>query len=599
MSVIFANPAGWWALLALPAILAIHLFQRKTQPTVITTLFLLEAMPRPDEAGRQRQRLRSSLPLWLQLLTALGITLLLVEPRLMKSEQVQRLVVLLDDSASMSVFQKEAQDALSQNIQQISRPDVKMEYSLLTSGTAAQTLYRGDEKNALLAAMRLWQPAQGSHDPSPALRVARSLAGSEGSVIFLTDHLPTGELPFRAQALAVGAPLDQQIGWASGQATTALGKNRWSVIVRNYSNQRATREWWIEAAGQKMPVQTVELGALQSRTLNGLFPADVNEVTFVLAADRFTLDDRLPLLVAQPKILRAAVEVPTDLDAQPYRDFISTFDHVRLISNASEADLVIQVAEPGVPLPERAALFFQIPPAAEAKLRVGNIVSENHPWTEGLQWGGLLAYEGPSSAPAEAQTLVWQKDQPLITSAPSRRQQPQLFCHFDLEKSNAVRLPALAVMTYRFIEEVRKNLITPEKQNVDTAQRLDLAFDRTEKAAPLTLTMGEKSATPSAAELSALRAPLQPGFFEVKQGESLIFRGAAQFADAREADFSAAARSPDVTLASQSFLARLQTEEAPWREWVIGLLALMIIIWWWIARRQSATEATNGGLLPS
>ena len=51
MDLIFANPFGLLALLALPAVVAIHFFQRKTRREHIATMFLLEDLTRRSERG--------------------------------------------------------------------------------------------------------------------------------------------------------------------------------------------------------------------------------------------------------------------------------------------------------------------------------------------------------------------------------------------------------------------------------------------------------------------------------------------------------------------------------------------------------------------
>jgi len=99
MELSFANPAGFWALLGLPAVVIIHFLQRRARRQVITTLFLLEPMRQESAGGHRFQRLRTSIPFWLQLLMVLGLTWLLIEPRWVRSTSVQRLAVVVDASA--------------------------------------------------------------------------------------------------------------------------------------------------------------------------------------------------------------------------------------------------------------------------------------------------------------------------------------------------------------------------------------------------------------------------------------------------------------------------------------------------------------------
>ena len=81
MPIVFANPLGFLALLGIPAILLIHLLQRQSQKFPISTLFMLDAIDRQSLKGQKLDRLRNSIPLWLQLLSILVLTWLLIHPR--------------------------------------------------------------------------------------------------------------------------------------------------------------------------------------------------------------------------------------------------------------------------------------------------------------------------------------------------------------------------------------------------------------------------------------------------------------------------------------------------------------------------------------
>ena len=52
----FENPAAAWALLAIPAILAIHLLQRRARRVLVSTLFLLPQQPARSLGGRSLER---------------------------------------------------------------------------------------------------------------------------------------------------------------------------------------------------------------------------------------------------------------------------------------------------------------------------------------------------------------------------------------------------------------------------------------------------------------------------------------------------------------------------------------------------------------
>ena len=109
-SLLFSNPAGFWALLGIPAVLLIHFLQRESRRVRASTLFLLEQLAPESAQGRRFERLRNSAALWLQLLAVLLFAWLLAGPRWLRPDSVQKVVFVLDSSASMSAFSGEAGD---------------------------------------------------------------------------------------------------------------------------------------------------------------------------------------------------------------------------------------------------------------------------------------------------------------------------------------------------------------------------------------------------------------------------------------------------------------------------------------------------------
>lgn len=104
MMPLFANPAGFWALLGVPAILAIHFLQQRAKVARTSTWFLIEKLAPDSARGRTWDRLRTSRTLWLQLYAVLVATWLLVAPRWVRAESAQTIVVVLDSSAAMEAF---------------------------------------------------------------------------------------------------------------------------------------------------------------------------------------------------------------------------------------------------------------------------------------------------------------------------------------------------------------------------------------------------------------------------------------------------------------------------------------------------------------
>src|ERR1043165_3348306 len=106
MMPIFANPLGLWALLGLPVILAIHFLQQRARVARTSTWFLIEKLSPDSARGRTWDRIRSSRILWLQLASVLLAAWVLAEPRWVRAESAQTVVIVLDASASMEAFRE-------------------------------------------------------------------------------------------------------------------------------------------------------------------------------------------------------------------------------------------------------------------------------------------------------------------------------------------------------------------------------------------------------------------------------------------------------------------------------------------------------------
>src|SRR5581483_5905159 len=367
--------------------------------------------------------------------------------------------------------------------------------------------------------------------------------------------------------LAVGHPLEN-----CGFAGPTVNGREWQALVKNYGRTPQRRTWWIEANGQKSPAQELSLAPGQSSALRGEFPAGANACELVLNADEFTLDDHLPLLVPQPKPLTITAE-----NDAAFADFVAQFTSSIEAADSTalgKNDLNVAVYDPLSPrLPDATAIVFVADPAASKNFLPGNVVAEADPLSADLNWSGLLCRD-TLRVPAKPgdQTLVWQGDRPLIflrqTGANSL-----LVVNFDLRASNATRLPAFVLLLHLFVERGRAEKVAIESRNVETNQAIAIASDPS-------LPAPEIAGNPG----SNLRAPSAPQFFEVKQGANTLLKAAAQFSDAREADFRDAATIDHVRDAAAQAIERNSQSDFLTPVWALALGAVMIGSWTW---RQS------------
>lgn len=582
----FSSPEALWCLIGLPVVLAIHFLQRRSQREVITTLFLLQPLRRESETGNRIERLRPSIPLWLQLLMVLLLTWLLAGPRWIKKEVVQRMAIVMDSSASMQAFRGEAESSVKLALGTLTGPLSRAELTLLSSDPAEPTLYHGGSAIELGAGLKAWQPLLGVHDFTPSLRTARRLVGETGSVLFITDHVSESKLPFEAALFSVGAET-ANVGWAGVTVEEKDGQTIWRALLCNHSLTAQDREWRA-ASGDKFSGWTkLTLAVGETRTLSGPFLEGAAETGLMLQlkTDAFPLDDVLPVLLPEPKVLGLHLPSGRNDGVEELWELFQKFAHTEIVAS-SEADLRVMVWPPSTALgaDENACVFSSASKIERVALLRGAIVGEAHPLIDGLNWQSLLVHDG-MVVPCDARdrVLLWQGERPLISLRRTELGAQQLFCHFDLISSNARKLPALAVLLHRFLEQMRQEKVAFEAENFDIRQRLIVAHLKGEKAAPLTIISRSPTSRVDVplAQVHLLRAPSQPGFFEVEQAGTLLLRGSAHFADTREADLKMAKSFQDLASLKTAQTDKVMKSDPRWRLWLLVLLAALMASWWW------------------
>lgn len=581
MNLTFANPLGFWALLGIPAILLIHFLQTKSRQIRVSTLFLLDPLMKESVGGRRVERIRNSVPLWLQLLAVVLLAWLLSGPRWIRNDSTQSIVVVLDSSIAMRAFQPQLEKTLPARLRQVSKAAARTDWVVMESDLTRPSVYSGGNIDELEEALKKWKPSMGSHDPLPALRLGQSQVRQHGLLIFVTYHKM--EVPPGTELIAVGSPTSN-CGFAGFRFEE--DKNTWHALVKNYGDTAQERNWWVQTGDKKTPPEKITLQPGQILALKGTFPSGIRACVLKMDEDAFNVDDSLPMVLPQPKRLR--IYKP---NASPLADFYTQLvDSVREVDTVAEGDkpdLELAVYDPLQPkLPTGAAIVFPKEPMEQEKYLEGPVIAEHDPLVENLNWQGLLCKETLGISKQEGdRVLLWQGDRPMIMVRGGAR--PQLLFNFDLDQSNAARLPAFVILLHRFIESVRDEKIAPESANVDTNQALRLSIQPAGKPLLVHADDGSPDLSLPTSQAQTLHAPVTPGFFEVRQGPVMLMTGAAHFADSRQSDLRDAA-SEDTVQPISALAGKNSRADFLAPVWMLVAAGLMVLNWAWAARRRTA-----------
>lgn len=589
---IFSNPAGIWALTAIPLVLAIHFLQRKARPLRVSTLFLLDQTRRDALQGRRIDRLSPSIPLLMQLLAVLLATWLLMEPRYPSANNTQRIALVVDSSASMQVSKDALLTQLSQELKSLQSLAHSTEYIVLESNTSAGRLYQGKSADELLQRLRKWQPYAGEIDPTHALRLARSLVSAQGTVLYLTDA-PPASLSSGAIALSMGKPLDN-VGFTGISFENREGQWIWRATVQNYSDKPATRTWELQQSNrQKSAPKSLELPPRGLVTLQAAMPADAERAMLTLSSDAFSLDDRLHFVRPASKQLTFSYAPVFQPLAEKFMRSIEG-----LVPHASgTADVSLVSYDPLDPQTIRGnALVFVNDDTQGGKYLAGGILAEKHPWLDGLNWQSLLIRECIGMDVGENDQVVLQQGKrPLI--AIRKQSDPdvgtsyqQLLFHFDPRRSNIENQPAWIVLLLRFIDDVRSKKVSFFRENTELLQSYPLARAPQPQSQDIVITeidlQGQEQQQKTLTADQLLAIPERPGFYRMTQGDQTLCEIAAHFADTREADFR---HCSEVNQCAQANLQAIKVHSVsdPLRPlWILLLFACLLVSWFFSQKNQ-------------
>jgi len=549
----FTTPLGLLALLAIPAIVAIHLFRRRFPVRPVAGLFLWQALQPAPVEGRKIAKLPITTSLLLECLAALAFALILAGARVSSAGVSPHLVVLLDDTASMAAVNARGESARDRAARR-----VLAELDRLGAG-ARVTLVRSGERPSVLAgpaafaiearpAMDGWKPDAAHHSLALGIQLARQLAGRTGTLMVMTDLPPAargdGEVE-GAHWVSVGEPL-ANVGIIAAERTASPDDRRGAVSLTlgNYSASPARRSLAVSVPVQtdgNLVIREIDVPpGISSLTLP--LPAALPAVRVVLSEDALLRDNEVMLAEPQARV----VGIDNRLgEGRGRQALIKALDALSGVTRSESAHLLFADASavdaaqaPGV---WRAA-FGRAPAAwlaaGEARDFIGPFVLEKrHPLLQGVTLGGVVWSGALPLAPGAVRPLASAGDQPLIGLAPagSTRTDPAILFNLDLDRTNLIRTPDWPILISNLVEMRRQTLPGPERWNYRVGEwvRVRLGHDPKE---PLRFRCGAVERTLPAGRQLEFLAPSPGGLLQILEGNRVLFALGVNFLDESESD---------------------------------------------------------------
>jgi hypothetical protein len=584
---IFTAPLGLLALLAIPAIIAIHLFRRRFPPRRVAGLFLWQSVLQTPEGGARISKLPITASLILECLAALALALLLAGARLRPASVTEHLVVLLDDSASMAAVNAQNEsprDRATQRIlRELERLGRSVRVTLIQSGERPAVLV-GPAALAIEArpALDSWRPQSQHHSLAPGLRLARELAGKTGHVLAFSDDLPDSEIE-GVQWISVGDSLPN-VGIVGAQRSLSAneGKGTISLTLANSSTESARRRLRVTTPAKEILTQEINVPPKTS-SLNLPLPPGLPAVTVSLSSDSLSRDNEVTLVEPRPQI----VGIANHLTGSRGRDALDrALRAVAGVTRSEQPQLVFAPAS-ALDQPAEAGVWrvgFGPPPtrmlgSGDPRDLIGPFVPEKrHPLLAGVTLAGVVWSGASPLSTASIHPLVSSGNLPLIGSIGTRLDDGVLF-NVDLEKTNLLRAPDWPILISNIVELRRQELPGPERWNYRAGEWVRIRLGRDPRR-PLHFRCGSIERDLLSSQLMEFTAPTACGLLDVMEGKDVLFQLGVNFLDENESDLSGKVRGERgrVTASPNGVLTETGPESDPlfWILLAVGGAAMLV-----------------------
>ncbi len=535
-NLVFSTPLGLTALLGVPLVVYLHLYQRRFRPHQVSALFLWGNTETHSPSGRTRQRLLRSPSFWLEVLAALLLGLALGGPLACGAGQAEHFVVVLDSSASMGAVPPGAlavdTSARELLFDKISDLPSNSRVTLIRSGArpsliAGPAVLPGEAREAL----KNWRPGHGRHDLGPAIAMGREFAG-EGTVLLVTDHLEEGRWPQTVEVHALGTACGNL---AITRATRSRGRGengnpqeQLAITIANPSQEARIAKLEFSAVDTPSDQEsaapfgrvTLQIPAGQNRTHKLDLPKGAPSIVARLDDDELALDNSAYLAPLPDRTLALFSPLGADLriglglatgreGAQEIDRLLGLIEDSVMVSDANDAHLAIAGAAVGSTSTWTLAIEA---PGDAREILIGPFLKDlrdpvlKGATLDGIVWGHAAGFVPPGV--------------PLISAggailASREEDANQRIYHFSLDprRSTLQTSPDWPILLSNLAEERRAYLPGPGRTTLRTAETLQF---RANKPATYSLTGPQNFELVLAGNRELLiEMPSIPGFYQL------------------------------------------------------------------------------------
>jgi len=581
--------------LAVPTVVALHLFRRRFKRQVVSAIFLWSAQDHTPVAGRKREPLRTSPSFWCEVLAALLLALAFAGPRAFGAGETELLVVVLDASASMGArgldesTAERAREVVRERVDRLSQ-DARV--TLIASGPRPSVLAGPSAFRAeALDKLAQYRPGLARHALEPAVALGMQLAG-QGSVLVVTDKFAPDDWPAAVELVAIGkATANLAITHATrrrGLAADGSKVDKLQLAITSFTASDVAVPVALLVDGQQVAARELQLAAGARQHLTFEVPAGTGVVEARIPDDALAIDNVAWLAPAPPRTIAIASTLPPELaratGLASGTEGASNIDRLLDLlpdaidpGNTALAHLVLS-SEALATQGWNAVFATQ---GEQRKHWVGPfLMDRRHELLEGVTLDGVVWSASPELVLAGA-PVISAGDTPILTETRDGARLVFTF-NLDLAASSLHRTPDWPILLSNLAELRRRELPGPDRTSLSLGETF---LYRAREQAQYRFE-GQGIALDLAARSTlAVEDIAAPGVYRLSRDGQELCQVAYSFVDPMESDLRALASGERASQTSSATVLAGYT----WMEIVLLTLALaLVLLDWFVLSRAGA-----------
>ncbi len=486
----FTTPLGLLGLLAVPAVLALHLFRRRFRPRPAAGLFLWSDGDRTELSGRKRERLIRSPSLWIECAAAALLGLALAGPSGCSGTGAPGFAFVIDNSASMRAGAGErAVDELAKRLGKLPQA---ARICLVAAGTRPRALTGSDaspaEARSVLDDLEF---SASEADLTAAFDLAQRMVASKAPITVYTDGLEAAGTLELASLVALGEAQSNLALHGGSRRTQKNGTETVTALLANLAETPTVAGVRLDALEDSRTAELardrVELDAGETRMIRFEIPSNPLAVRLSIeaseaAGNALDLDDELwiapplrhPLLVHLQLADRLRGQLGLEGDA-----WLAALAPAELTAHSGEAHLILR--DPSQPSlgPDAAGaprliLEWNVPAEEASASWLGPfLIDRSSPALEGVSFQDAL-WTGPAEpieTGSKGRPLVSAGSRPLLVEH-ERSGSRRFAIHADPARSSWVRSADWPVLLANLAALARAEQPGPARTNLSVGTPL-------------------------------------------------------------------------------------------------------------------------------